>query len=299
MLRSYPHIYALGHHAIVDLLADPVVVQEKVDGSQFSFGVLPDGLCFRSKGVVVSTETPDKLFAPAAATARELYLAGRLHEGWVYRGEAFSKPKHNTLAYARVPRGNVVIFDIDTGLEAYQPASVVQAETAKLGLETVPTLFDGRLEGLGELEAFLTRESFLGGVLIEGVVIKNYHRFGKDGHALMGKFVSEAFKEKHAGDWRARNPARADVVERLIAEFNTVPRWEKAVQHLRDAGQLAEAPADIGRLLKEVQMDVAGEETAYIKDVLFERFWRDISRGLVRGLPEWYKEKLAEKQFSD
>lgn len=37
--HSYPSTFALGHRAIADLLLDPVLVEEKVDGSQFSFGV--------------------------------------------------------------------------------------------------------------------------------------------------------------------------------------------------------------------------------------------------------------------
>ena len=37
--HSYPQIYALGHRYITELLLDPVLVEEKIDGSQFSFGV--------------------------------------------------------------------------------------------------------------------------------------------------------------------------------------------------------------------------------------------------------------------
>jgi ATP-dependent RNA circularization protein (DNA/RNA ligase family) len=39
MILSYPSIYALGHRAIRELFDGPVVVEEKIDGSQFSFGV--------------------------------------------------------------------------------------------------------------------------------------------------------------------------------------------------------------------------------------------------------------------
>jgi hypothetical protein len=37
--NSYPKVYNMGHAAIADLLLDDVLVEEKVDGSQFSFGV--------------------------------------------------------------------------------------------------------------------------------------------------------------------------------------------------------------------------------------------------------------------
>ena len=52
--HSYPSIYALGHRYLEELLLDPVLVEEKVDGSQFSFGVFehPEGpeLRCKSKG---------------------------------------------------------------------------------------------------------------------------------------------------------------------------------------------------------------------------------------------------------
>lgn len=38
--KSYPKVYNLGHSAIKDLFHDEVVIQEKLDGSQFSFGIV-------------------------------------------------------------------------------------------------------------------------------------------------------------------------------------------------------------------------------------------------------------------
>ena len=40
--HSYPSIFALGHRALAELFLDPVVVEEKVDGSQFSFGLFEE-----------------------------------------------------------------------------------------------------------------------------------------------------------------------------------------------------------------------------------------------------------------
>jgi hypothetical protein len=36
--HSYSSIYALGHKALAELFMEPVLIEEKVDGSQFSFG---------------------------------------------------------------------------------------------------------------------------------------------------------------------------------------------------------------------------------------------------------------------
>lgn len=39
MIESYPKIYNMGHAAIAELLLGEVTVEEKVDGSQISFGI--------------------------------------------------------------------------------------------------------------------------------------------------------------------------------------------------------------------------------------------------------------------
>ena len=113
---SYPSIFNLGHKALRELFERPVNVEEKVDGSQFSFGVTEEGeLKIRSKGKEMVVEAPEKMFAGAVETVKG--LKDRLHPGWTYRGEVLCKPKHNTLQYGRVPKGNVILFDVNTGLE--------------------------------------------------------------------------------------------------------------------------------------------------------------------------------------
>ena len=113
--HSYPKIWALGHRAVRELFDGDVFVEEKVDGSQFSFGVFNDELRCRSKGADINTQAPEKMFAKAVETAQR--LGPDLLEGATYRGEYLQKPKHNTLAYDRVPEGNIIIFDINTAEE--------------------------------------------------------------------------------------------------------------------------------------------------------------------------------------
>lgn len=297
VLHSYPNIYALGHRYLEELLADPVVVQEKVDGSQFSFGLVDGALHCRSKWVVIDPQSPPKLFAKAVATVQRIVSEHTLPDGVVFRGEVLDAPKHNTIAYGRAPTGNLVLFDVDGGGEHYLMPVRVREWAALLGLEAVPTFYEGRLEGLDQLREMLEKESFLGGAKVEGVVIKNYHRSGPDKKPLMGKYVSEEFKERHDAGWRLRNPTGRDVVQGLVDQFRVEARWRKAVQHLRDSGVLTETPKDIGPLLAEVGADLAKEESDRIKEVLFGYYWKDIVRGVSRGLPEWYKGLLAEKAF--
>jgi len=113
----------------------------------------------------------------------------------------------------------------------------------------------------------------------------------------MGKFVSEKFKEVHAGEWRAANPSKGDILDNFIAQYKTPARWQKAVQHLQERGELQNAPQDIGKLIKEAQADLIAECKDEIAAKLFEWAISKIQRGIVGGLAEWYKESLMEQQF--
>ena len=294
-IPSYPKVYALGHKAIVGILDDPVLVEEKLDGSQFSIARQGGELFCRSRTVQMVTDAPNKMFERAVETAQNLGL----HEGWIYRCEYLAKPHHNMLAYGRVPKNYVALLDVETGLSAFLSYNEKCAEAERLGLEVAPRLYDGKVENLERLVALLALESFLGGCQIEGVVIKNYERFGRDGKVFMGKVVSADFKELHAKNWRKVNPGGKDVIGLLVEELRTEARWQKAVQHRAEAGELLNAPPDIGPLMKMVQADVKEEEEGHIKDVLFRWAWPQIVRAVANGLPEWWKQKLADKAFEE
>ena len=291
--HSYPKVFSLGHAAVRELFDGPVIVQEKIDGSQISFYRCNGELKCRSKGAEIIPDAPEKMFAKAIETVKGLDLL----DGWTYRGEYLQKPHHNALAYDRVPNGNIILFDINNGEESYVSHENVATEAARLGLEVVPTLFVGTITSPDQLLAHLETVSILGGQKIEGVVIKNYMKFGEDKKVLMGKYVSEAYKEVHDKAWKAANPSKSDVVQSVIAGLRTPARWAKAVQHLRDAGVLTESPTDIGALIKETQRDTEEECLDQIKDLLWRWAKPQILRGVAGGLPQWYKEELLKKQF--
>jgi len=296
--HSYPAIFALGHRALAELLLDPVIVEEKIDGSQFSFALLDhdDGervLHCRSKGAQLNLVAPEKMFVRAVDVVQALPL----HSGWTYRAEYLQKPKHNALAYDRIPEKHLMVFDINTGHEEYMPYAEKAKECARLGLEIVPLVYEGVLDTFANFRSMIDRVSALGGQKVEGVVVKNYNRFGPDKKVLMGKFVSEAFKEVHAAEWKAENPSKTDIVDKLIDTLRTPARWNKAVQHLRERGQIEDSPRDIGHLIKEVQADIEKECMELIASKLAGWALPQIRRGVVRGLPEFYKETLLKRQF--
>src|SRR6266853_205539 len=303
--HSYPSIFNLGHKAVQDLLKGPVNVEEKVDGSQFSFGNFENedhtgetwGLRVRSKGAVMNIDAPESLFKEAVDTVKS--LKDLLHPNWTYRGECLKKPKHNALVYDRTPKGNVILFDVNTGDQEFLSYEDKSKEAERLGLEVVPLLYSGLLEEIGAFRGFLETVSVLGGQKIEGVVVKplNYDLYGRDKKVLMGKFVSEAFKEVHNRTWGENNPSGNDIIPQLVARLSTQARWQKALQHLREAGEIEDSVRDIGKLMREIPEDVKKECEEEIKDYLFSWAWPHLKRGISRGAPQWYKDHLLRQQF--
>lgn len=315
--RSYPNIYALGHRAVKDIFSVPTIIEEKVDGSQFSFGLFEDpvaahqgalGDCTilrcKSKSVEINPEIPPAMFKSAVEYVKQIQPL--LTVGWTYRGEVLSRPKHNVLSYDRTPKHNIILFDINAGEEAYLPYDDIVVEAARLDLEVVPLLAEVP-ECVADYD--LLRKlidntvSVLGGQKIEGVVVKPKlgNLFGPDKKLLLGKFVGENFKEVAREVWGpggtfAKAP-RKDILAHIGARYATQTRWNKAVQHLRDSGKITDSPKDIEFLMREIPNDVFKEEIDDIKDMLFGFFAKDIRAILTRGVPEWYKNELLKKQF--
>lgn len=295
-LRSYTSSFNLGHKQLEHLFEDDVLVQEKLDGSQFSWGVIDGQLFCRSKKMNLNLDAPEKMFAEGVEYVKS--IQDRLVEGWTYRGEYFKSPKHNTLAYQRIPRNHIILFDVDTGMEDYVSHGQLREIADALDIEAVPMLFYGRVTSLDMFETFMQRESVLGGP-IEGVVVKNYHKFNAEKKLLLGKHVSEAFKETNNKNWKAMKAGQRDIVEQLIEVYATEQRWRKAIQHLDEAGQLEHSPRDIGPLIKEIQNDVLEDSEDAIKQALFEWALPKLQRGLIKDFPMWYKDQLVERQFDE
>jgi hypothetical protein len=310
--KSPQSIFNLGHRAVKDLFSVPVQIQEKVDGSFFAFGLFPElepmdrsgylvetgnyELKVRSKGAVMITDAPEALFKLAVKAVNDRQRL--LRPGWQYRGETLAKPKHNSLSYDRTPKDNIILFDILTDEETYLPYEDMCAEAARLDLEVVPQLFSGTVNNAEELRRYLETTSILGGQKIEGVVVKPLTPlYGPDKKMLFGKFVSEAFKEVHRKAWGESNPGPKDIIIRLGEQYANGARYQKALIHLREAGEIEDSPRDIGKLIREIPADVRKECSDEIKEALFKYAWPHISRIVVREVPTWYKDQLLRMQF--
>jgi len=286
-------VYNIGHKAILEIFDAPVLIEEKIDGSQFSMSRIDGELLCRSRGKNLVIDAPEKMFELGVQTAKHLDL----HEGWVYRCEYLQKPHHNTLTYQRIPNSHLIVFDIAIGEEDYLSPTDKRTEVERLGLEVVPVFYEGVVNNLDQLLGFLDADSILGNTKIEGIDVKNYAHFGRDGKVMMGKYVSEKFKEKHKIAWKKTSPKQNDILQTLVESFATEARWQKAVQHLKEGGRLEDSPRDIGSLIKEIPADILAECEDDIKDTLFKWAWPHIRRGATKGFAEWYKEQLATAVF--
>lgn len=299
-IPGYGHIPQLGHPDAMDLLADPVVVEEKVDGSQFAAMLTEKGVIFRSKNREVFPAYGDKNFTYAM---NSFWLAAEhegLRAGMVYYGEVLARPRHNVLKYSRVPKGNFVIFDIvdySSAVKRYLTPKQKAEEAARIGFECVPCYSEGLdIRSMSDLAILMDQESFLGGTLIEGLVFKNYQRYDRWGKPLMGKLVREEFKqERRTG---GSNP-HLSPVDTVMATIPIESVWQHAVQHLADDGVLTNTPADIGPLLTEIQDDFLREYQEDVARKLTAEFWPQVKRTAQRGFAEWYKKRLVERQFGE
>jgi hypothetical protein len=289
-IPSVPKIYALGSRGTHGIFEGRFVVEEKYDGSQFTFGLVDGKLVCRSKGAIIDKLNPG-MFKDAVAVAQR--LAWQLVPGWLYLCEYLAKEKHNVLRYSRPPKNFLVLYDIRTGNGVFSSVEAKRQCAEVLGLEPVQTIIE--LSGLvlgPDLSQYLGTESSLGGTKVEGVVVKNYgqpHSERSD-WPLTAKWVSDAFKELKPRNPKAGGPG--EFVQSLINSLRTEARWLKAVQHLREGGALRGENSDIGPLCREVQKDILEEEQAWIKEKLFKEFSKEIIKGSVNGFAQWYQAKL-------
>lgn len=282
MISDYGKVYTVGHRDIRRLFDGPVVVQEKIDGSQFSATVDSAGQLYcRSKSRFLShvADGEKGLFAPSIQHL--LTVKDKMVPFGVYRFEAVSRPKHNVLAYERVPAGNLVLYDLKFNNVLDAGHEMLEEQAEELGVEPVQEIYIGETSE-SALADHLIAKPMLGGAMMEGVVIKNYAL------GLKGKLVAPRFQEiMHS---RPPKTPRESPVTDLGRKYCSEARWEKAIAHLREAGAIGPEPArsDVGVIIKEVQRDVLEECGADIRNELFTAYAKSLRGEWIKGFPEWY-----------
>jgi hypothetical protein len=296
-MNKFTKIFAYGHPAIRDILDGPYVeISEKIDGSQFRFYKDEDDLIHTySKGSEIFHSTTDNLFKPAVDYINE--ISDRINQGFYFYGETLYRPKHNTIKYDRIPKNHIALFGVyNVREESYMDYEDMMFIADEFNIDIVPLIKHGRIK---TIEGLLDTESYLGGHKIEGFVVRDVHRAvnykGIIFPMMLAKYVSEEFKEKHIKGWKQKSGKSG--WETFMEQYKTEARWQKGFQHLRDQGDLEFEPRDIGKLIKEVQRDITEECKEEILNFLWDQFGKNLLRYSIRGLPEWYKEKIAKGDY--
>lgn len=294
-MEKYSSPVAYGSKYLFCFEDDLRYVQEKVDGSQFSFMMSQEGeLKFRSRGGIIDPAEPQKMFRPAVEFVLGLDKEKIIPEA-IYRGEAVGSKRHNKMTYGRAAEG-FVLFDVEKeGFEYLTPERVMD-EAGHLGLDFAPIyreLEPGRTYTEDLFQEDCKNESVLGGK-IEGVVIKNYNkRFSDSGGLMVAKWVTPEFREVMT---KTRIVKQYDtILSKLVEKYKTEARYHKALQHLREAGEIEDSMKDVGKLLKELSIDFERECKEVIKDELYDYYRKPLVNGVKNDLPNWYRKELGIK----
>jgi len=203
---SIPHLLAgsggvtradkiLSPHDLGALLTSPVIVEEKVDGSNLGFSFHDGELRAEHRGAQLSPET-DHLYPRLRSwiSEREATLDALLSPRLTLFGE-WCAARH-TIRYDRLPDW-LLVFDIyDREANRFLSPADRDDLCAEGDLATVPTIARGRftLRGLEDLIG----QSQLGSELMEGIVVR-----GAVAHVpARSKLVRPRFLQPDARHWR-------------------------------------------------------------------------------------------------
>lgn len=295
-------------------------IQEKLDGSQMSFCLRPDGITFFNRGREIVSPYDD-VFVKAINMLKVLFVGRNILRDYVYHGEVIGKLRHNKIVYERTPRYYFVLFDIfDLSSGSWLEYPDVKLEGERLGLEVVQTFYHdiippekGALSKLvkGIVEEMNTGvfKSMLGGIP-EGVVAKN-PRFGKfkqkpgcdpiySESPMKIKCVRAQFKEAHklkSKPIEQKEDANA-IFLRIMNCFPSEPRWEKALQRFRDRGLAGNIPVEntTPYLVRDVRKDFKDECSDVIMEYLRHEMLPFFFEKATEGFDEFIRKNLAPQE---
>ena len=287
---KYPKIRRVGHEKTRGILDDPtdfVVIQEKVDGSNFRFWLEDGEIRFGSRRVDYVDEKNYEEWAKAIEYIKSKVNPEDLREDFIYVGE-FIRP--HTVQYDFDSAPPFVGFDILnrwTGDIIHYLISY--AEFDSLGLPFINTYFVGEAGLITDvlIEELKKKKSAYGAEVQEGVVLKNYSRniFAK---SVNPEFL-EDFKKKFGDKVKPKMTAEAKVVERFI----TPARVKKIITQIyEDKGSVS--AEDIPQILRDTVNDMLEEEILTIanemriQELNFKKLRKKASKKIMSIVRENY-----------
>lgn len=313
-MQEYHKILQSYDKVAIGIYRGTILIEEKIDGSQFKILIRPDGTMeFNSHNS--DDGNPDtKMFGVAIEQAKKIFEGYRPLEDVTVFCEYLKSPKHNTLSYERVPLNNLIIFDVMVG-GMYIRRKLKEEFAEKHGLEIVPILYHGEASGVvDENDPDRMSEDFKINLLkktsalghdekakfknIEGFVVKNYDevydpKYVHDGNThpwMCIKIVNEKFKENN----HDINPNRTNKFEELKANYRTEARMLKTIQRAKEEGLLKGDLSDLSILVPMVIQDIVDEEEDRIRDALYRIFGKEITANASKEMVPTYKKYLDD-----
>ena len=217
--------------------------------------------------------------------------------------EFLKSPKHNTISYGRVPLNNLYLFGaLVDGVhmqtdDLFEIAKVIEIDPPNI-------MYVGKVESAEELKAFMTHQSYLEGSVVEGVVIKNYHRTYDPlqvhsqafiGYPMCAKYVREDFKRDNAKQWNTID--RKKGVDAIVEMFFTGERFLKTVQHLKDEGKIDYQKSDLKYLIPEFFGDLMDEKKEEMTRMIMAEVFKTVKKRSNGYVVKSWVDHLTERQF--
>ena len=293
-MRTLPSIVVGDDKNLSNVDNNRIIIQEKVDGSQLTITRQGDRLIYFNKNKQIIGQGKPWLNSYILLNNK----VDLFKKGLFYHGEAM-KSIHSAklnIRYEREPRYFWIVYEIVRADHTTLSPEEMEEVLKETGIETVPIFYDNKYELcdnyidkakdiINDIENDKIR-SCLGNVPPEGVVLKVLNRNrGKDKVSTTRyKFVRKAFSETNKSKKKKLPTLSQEEIINGIGEiYNTEARKQKAVQHLEEQGKWKVNPKqNIGLMVNELDNDLLKECEQDIKDLLFVRFWSQISKA-ARG----------------
>lgn len=283
-----------------------------VSNSQIRIKITPTGdiICgsHNSKG----DTPPDGMFNLGIEMAESIFAGYKPEFETTVFCEYLSKPKQNTIPYGRVPKRNLMLFDVQVDTLFLNRVDK-EKFAADHDMEITPLLFSGDASEISKDDKilpekekeFLAKTSILGHAekgfqTIEGFVIKNYDKlydverfrnYEESTHPWMCiKIVNEKFKEVN----HEENPNRTNKFQELKDNHRTEARCMKTINSLNEQGLLMGELSDLKLLVPAMIKDIIDEEQVGIMDALWRMFGKEITGYASKEMIPTYKKYLDE-----
>lgn len=256
---------------------DHIVVQEKIDGANFSIRYDPetDSVASFSRKNPLSFQNDLRGAWGWSQKLDKNLVKDVLGNNLVLFGEWLVP---HTIVYPQERYQNAYFYDVyDTETEQYFKQDKVKEVINSLGLIYVPVFYDGEFQSWEHIQEFVGRTD-LGGEHGEGVVVKNMSRINDPNTRLpfYTKIVGEKFSEKKSVKPKMIDPEKVAERERLQNLVDTVVtegRVTKLVHKMVDEGIIPEKwdehdMSTIARNIgKDVYYDCVKEEPDVVEQV--------------------------------